>query len=430
MSSTPPDLPRPAAASADAAPPYVRIHGINIYVRDQDRALDFYLRKLGFQLAFDARLQNGQRWVAVAPPEGNTVLVLIAPRRNTPEYKLIGRATHVVFVTEDVIARVREWSGRGVRFLGAPRLNRIKYDEFQTSRAEGVIIGKERPVWGGAVARFRDADGNTFALFSFDEITHSIEAQRRAAQERAEQERRAAQELEIAKQVQSRLFPQTRPPLSGLDYAGMCIQARQVGGDYYDFLPLGEGRLGLVIGDISGKGIAAALLMANLQANLRSQCAIAVDEPQRMLRAVNHLFCQSTTDGAFATLFFAEYEDSTGRLRYANCGHHPALLLRRGGAVERLSATTTVLGIFDSWDCAIAERQLQPGDTLALYTDGITEARDDAEEEFGEERLAAALEAHAALEPGDLLRAVVADVRRHSPREQQDDITLIIARRR
>jgi serine phosphatase RsbU (regulator of sigma subunit) len=193
---------------------------------------------------------------------------------------------------------------------------------------------------------------------------------------------------------------------------------------------LGEGRLGLVIGDISGKGIAAALLMANLQANLRSQCAIAVDEPQRMLRAVNHLFCQSTTDGAFATLFFAEYEDSTGRLRYANCGHHPALLLRRGGAVERLSATTTVLGIFDSWDCAIAERQLQPGDTLALYTDGITEARDDAEEEFGEERLAAALEAHAALEPGDLLRAVVADVRRHSPREQQDDITLIIARRR
>ena len=429
MSSVPPNLPSPAP-STNEAQPYVRIHGINIYVRDQDRALNFYLNQLGFQLAFDARLQNGQRWVAVSPPEGNTLLMLIVPRKNSPEQKLIGRATHVVFVTEDVAARVREWASRGVRFIGTPRLNRIRYDETQTSRAEGVIIGKERPIWGGAVARFRDADGNTFALFSFDEITHAIEEQRRTAQEKLEQERRAAQELEIAKQVQSRLFPQTLPPLAGLDYAGMCIQARQVGGDYYDFLQLGDGRLGLVIGDISGKGIAAALLMANLQANLRSQCAIAVDEPQRMLRAVNHLFCQSTTDGAFATLLFAEYEDSTGRLRYANCGHLPALVLRRNGSVERLSATATVLGIFSQWDCTIAEQQLDPGDTLALYTDGITEARNSADDEFGEQRLAAALQSHAALEPTDLLRAVVSDVRRHSPRDQQDDLTLIIARRR
>lgn len=172
---------RQAALPDAALAPYLRLHGVNIFVRDQDRALAFYVGQLGFQLAFDARLQNGERWVAVAPPDGHTVLTLIVPKKNSPESKLIGRATQVVFVTEDVAARFRDWSRRGVRFLSPPRLNRIKYDETQTSQAEGVIIGKEHPIWGGAYARFRDPDGNTFGLFSFDEITHAIEAQRSAA---------------------------------------------------------------------------------------------------------------------------------------------------------------------------------------------------------------------------------------------------------
>src|SRR5204862_6579951 len=116
------------------------------------------------------------------------------------------------------------------------------------------------------------------------------EAQRRAAAEKLEGERRAAQELEIAKQVQARLFPQTSPPMRTLEYAGICIQARQVGGDYYDFMNLGRERLGFVIGDNSGKGIGAALLMANLQANLRSQSAIALEQPQTFLKSVNQLF--------------------------------------------------------------------------------------------------------------------------------------------
>src|SRR3989475_12952663 len=109
-----------------------------------------------------------------------------------------------------------------------------------------------------------------------DQSTRQIEQERQVAAAKIESERRPLQELEIAQQVQARLFPQTLPPLRTLDYAGTCIQARQVGGDYYDFLNLGQERLGLVIGDISGKGIAAALLMANLQANVRSQCAIGL----------------------------------------------------------------------------------------------------------------------------------------------------------
>ena len=147
-----------------------------------------------------------------------------------------------------------------------------------------MLLGKKTPIWGGVFTRFEDIDRNSFALVSFDEMTQAAEAQRRNAAEKLESERRAAHELAIAKQVQARLFPQTLPVLRTLEYAGLCMQARQVGGDYYDFLNLGRERLGLVVGDIAGKGIAAALLMANLQANLRSQCTVAWDDPQRLLR--------------------------------------------------------------------------------------------------------------------------------------------------
>jgi serine phosphatase RsbU (regulator of sigma subunit) len=275
---------------------------------------------------------------------------------------------------------------------------------------------------------FKDPDGNSFALVSFDEVTHAVEAQRRAIAEKQEAERRVAQELEIAKQVQARLFPQDLPRLASLEYAGVCIQARQVGGDYYDFLALGEGRLGLVVGDIAGKGMAAALLMANLQANLRSQCAIALDQPERLLRSVNHLFCENTADAAYATLFFAEYDDLSGRLRFANCGHLAALLLHADHTLTRLDSTCTVLGLFKDWDCSIEECSLLPGDALALYTDGVTEACNDAGEEFGEERLLDALGRYRQRPAQMLLSAVVDEVHEFSPHEQQDDITLIVAK--
>ena len=418
-----------SAVRLDRQDPYLRLQSVTIFVRDLDRSLHFYVKQLGFQLAFDARSQEfaGRRFVTVAPPDGTANLTLLVPERDSEQHKLIGRHTQVTFVTEDVLAKFREWSARGVRFLVNPRLRRLKYPVRQKT-ASSPPPAEQPPIWGGVFARFRDPDGNSFSLVSFDEVTHAVEAQRRALAEKIETERRAAQELDIAKQVQARLFPQKLPPLKNLEYAGICRQARQVGGDYYDFLDLGSDRLGFVIGDISGKGIAAALLMANLQANLRSQSAIAVDQPQRLLGSVNQLFCENTTDGAFATLFFAEYEDATRRLRYANCGHLPALLLRCNDSIERLESTATVLGVFKRWDCEISETQISPGDILALYTDGITESFNDAGEQFGEERLAAALCRNRMLSSDDLLNTIVDKVREFSPREQQDDITLIIAK--
>ena len=147
-----------------------------------------------------------------------------------------------------------------------------------------------------------------------------------------------------------------------------------------------------------------------------------------LLRPVNQLFYENTTDGAYATLFFAEYDDKVRRLRYANCGHFSALLLRSDDTVERLHSTCTVLGLFKEWDCLITETLLFSGDTLALYTDGITESVNEAEEEFGEQRLIEALRRHRELSSEDLLGSIVNEVKQFSPHEQGDDITLIVAK--
>jgi serine phosphatase RsbU (regulator of sigma subunit)/predicted enzyme related to lactoylglutathione lyase len=390
----------------DRRAPYLRIFFSTVFVRDHDRSLRFYLDQLGFSLVVDNRFEGGGRWVGVAPPDGNAILALVVPDPGSEEYDLIGRTRQIVFITEDINAMYEEWRKRGVRLHHPP----------------------QTPIWGGMFTTFEDVDGNSFVLVASDEMSREIEAQRIAIAEKLESERRAAQEMEIAKQVQARLFPQTLPSLRTLDYAGLCIQARQVGGDYYDFLNLGRERLGLVIGDVSGKGIAAALMMANLQANLRSQCAIAVDQPRRLLRSVNQLFYDNTTDSAYATLFFAEYDDGAKRLRYANCGHLSALLLRSDGVLERLDSTSTVLGLFNEWDCSMGESRLFSGDTLALYTDGVTESFNDAGEEFGEERLVEALRRRRGLSSQALIAAIVDELRQFSPYEQRDDITLIVAK--
>ncbi len=246
--------------------------------------------------------------------------------------------------------------------------------------------------------------------------------------ERIEAERRIAQEMEYAKQVQARLLPQRLPSMKTLQYAGVCIQARQVGGDYYDFLELRPGRLALVLADIAGKGISGALLMANLQANLRSQYAVALDDLPRLLKSVNQLFYENSGDSSYATLFFADYDDTSRRLRYVNCGHLSPLLLRAEGRLERLTTTATVLGLFQKWECSVAEVQVAAGDILVLYTDGVTEAENREGEQFGESRLAETTLTQRHLPIPSLLEAIVAAVQEFSYGEQADDITLVLAR--
>src|SRR5467141_2372875 len=177
--------------------PHLRLHCVNVFVRDQDRSLRFFVDQLGFNVAFDTRVQSGERWVGVAPPDGAAILSLIVPKPNSEQYKLIGRATQVVFVTEDVTSKFLEWSKRGVRFHSTPRLKRIRYQTHAAQNAAvavaaasesaetsstvsrtHMLLGEETPIWGGTVARFRDIDGNAFSLVSFDEFTYDLEAER------------------------------------------------------------------------------------------------------------------------------------------------------------------------------------------------------------------------------------------------------------
>jgi serine phosphatase RsbU (regulator of sigma subunit) len=145
---------------------------------------------------------------------------------------------------------------------------------------------------------------------------------------------------------------------------------------------------------------------------------------------VNQLFCENSSDSSYATLFFADYDDSSGRLRYVNCGHLPPLLLRADGQLERLSATATVLGLFEKWECSVAEVQLAAGDTMVLYTDGVTEAENVQDEQFGESRLIETMLAQRHLPVRSLLETIVETVQKFSEGEQADDITLVLARYR
>jgi serine phosphatase RsbU (regulator of sigma subunit) len=236
---------------------------------------------------------------------------------------------------------------------------------------------------------------------------------------------RAALDVSLAREVQARLLPRRFPHMDTLSYAGVSLPAELVGGDYYDFLDLGLGYLGIAVGDVSGKGLAAALLMANLQAHVRGQCALALEDIACLLRSVNRLFQESTPPGSYATLFFAEYHDVDRRLRYVNCGHPPALLCRRNATVERLGATATVLGLGEDWDCDVVEKQLLPGDRLIVYTDGITEAMNERGEEFGEFRLAGLLRAEPQAPAAGLLESILEGARQFAGQPFRDDVTLV-----
>lgn len=386
--------------------PYLCLHFVIVFVRDQERSLHFYVENLGFRVAVDHRFEDGRRWIEVAPPDGSAHIGLAPVEPGADIESLIGQETRIWFITENVNRKYEEWRARGVHFRFPP----------------------QAPVWGGIHTRFEDPDGNSFGLAGFDELTRGVEAKRRALAQKYEAERRATQEIEIARQVQARLFPQVHPEVKTLEYAGLCLQARQVGGDYFDFLDLGQQRLGLVIGDVSGKGIAAALLMANLQANLRGQCALVLTEPELFLRSVNHLFYGNTVESAYASLFFAEYDAESCRLRYANCGHLSGLILRSNNDLCRLDSTATLVGLFPDWECRFADFKLEPGDLLALYTDGVTEAGNDRGEEFGEENLIQRLRHYREQPCQAVVEAITSEVCALSPGDQQDDITLILAR--
>jgi len=235
-------------------------------------------------------------------------------------------------------------------------------------------------------------------------------------------------EMRSAGRVQARLQLRTLPALETLDYAGLCLSGHEVGGDFYDFLTPRRGRLALIVGDVSGKGVPAALMMAALQANLRSHYALSSNDLERRIESVHRQFFECTASQHYASLFVGEYDDASGRLRYANCGHVPPLILHDDCSVTRLDSTATVLGMFENWEGCVAEVRLSHGDLLVLATDGILEAADRDGEHFGESRLLSEVVKHRLLSPDRLIRTIVREVRAHEEDRQMDDQTLVVAR--
>ena len=205
------------------------------------------------------------------------------------------------------------------------------------------------------------------------------------------QRERISRDLEIAREVQERLFPQTRPEIPGVDLAGFCRPAQVVGGDYYDFFLLSstsanEAPLALALGDISGKGISASLVMASLRASLRSIAGLRQGDLGTLISRVNDIVYQSSTSSRYATFFYAEYDPFTHLLTYVNAGHNPPYVLR-GTETIALEPTGTVVGLLPDADYAQATLQLHPGDVLIAFTDGISEAMNHQDEEWGEHRM-------------------------------------------
>jgi predicted permease len=248
--------------------------------------------------------------------------------------------------------------------------------------------------------------------------------------DRALEQERVRRDLALAAEVQRRLLPTEQPSVAGLSLAAFTLPARTVGGDYYDFIDLPDGRIGLALADIAGKGIAAALLMSVVQASLR---VIAEGEVTcaELAAKMNRFLYRSTSTSSYATFFYAQIDPGRGRLRYVNAGHNPPYLVRRTGAgvdIIELSEGGTVLGLFPDMPYQDADVEVRPGDLLVAFTDGVSEARSAADEEFGEERLKALLRDVAGA-PAAEVSAVLADRMRawSTGAEQHDDLTFVVA---
>jgi sigma-B regulation protein RsbU (phosphoserine phosphatase) len=240
---------------------------------------------------------------------------------------------------------------------------------------------------------------------------------------------RIEDQLKTAREVQSGLLPATPPDLPGYDVAAVNLPTWAIGGDYYDYVPLGGGRLGVVVADVSGKGIPAALIMATFRAALRTEMRRQANLPA-VAAELNRVVLESRDASRFVTAVCAVLDPPSGRLDYVNCGHNPPLLLRGHGGHEMLRRGGPALGLLADEGFEAGSAVLDPGDCLFLYTDGVVEPADAKDAEFGVERLEGAVRGAMGRPAADALRAVIDATRAFSGREPyDDDFTLVVVRR-
>ncbi len=237
------------------------------------------------------------------------------------------------------------------------------------------------------------------------------------------------QEVHLAYEIQMNLMPDKAPPIEGYDLAGLSIPAQSVGGDYFDYIPIDEGRLVICLGDVSGKGLPAALLMSNLQATLRGQAQFGASVHESIEHA-NQLLTLSIRKGSFVTLFYGVLCPETHSFRYSNAGHNRPYICKPDGTVTALELGGLVLGFLGTQKYREEELLFEPGDLLFIFSDGVTEAMSPSREQFEEDRLEALLAEAGNASAEEVLNRVLSAVREHAAgAEQNDDITMVAIRR-
>jgi phosphoserine phosphatase RsbU/P len=314
---------------------------------------------------------------------------------------------------------------RGVRLASCEKC--LVVPIMVSGRRLGVLAVADKESRDGRVLDFMPADARLLSLFA-NQAAAAIETARlhRAAIESERIER----EMELAAAIQREILPHSLPEVAGVELAAANLPTRHVGGDYYDLIPLSRGRLAFLVADVSGKGVPAALLVSTVHAAVHLQIDEAKTVVDLVKRIDRHLRRYAATR-KFLTLFFGLLEPDTGQLTYVSAGHNPALLLRRAGPLVRLNSTGVPVGMFPDASWRQETLTLSPGDLLCVYTDGVTEAVNVEEEEFGMERLSALIGAGRDMPLSGLCDRVLADVADFAAdMPQYDDQTLLLLRRK
>jgi len=387
-----------------------------------------------FREAYDAErilgdLGDRVRTIVEAGPLLETVTRTISESLHVPRVAALLPGPDGFAVPEPLLERLRR--GEVVRDRGA--LAGLGAELLLPLSVKDKLLGalslgpklSEEPYSPSDVRLLRSVTTQTSLALENSRLTEAVAAE-------VARRERLNRELEIAREVQEQLFPQSYPKLPGLDLAGHCRPARGVGGDYYDFLSLPDGRLGIAIGDISGKGIPAALLMAGLQASLRSQTLAAPPDLTVMMGNLNRLICESSPANRYATFFYGEFDPRTRRMTYVNAGHNAPMLFRRGepaAAPIRLEAGGPVIGLLELVEFQQGDVGLEAGDVLVGFTDGVSEAMDPKGEEWGEESLARVVRDCDALPAEGLIHRIMEGADAFAAGAvQHDDMTLIVVR--
>ncbi len=307
-----------------------------------------------------------------------------------------------------------------------------------TTAVHDLYEGTERVMEGDFSHRIRSVGRDQIASLSqsFNRMTENLERLLKVAKEKE----RLQADLEIASEVQRELYPRTVPHLDSLTLRALCHPARTVSGDFYDYQMLAPGKIALLLGDVAGKGISAALLMATIQSSFRALIRECMDRSKteadycwstaRLVTRLNEQVYATSSPEKYATLFLAIYDESDGILEYTNAGHLPPVLIR-GSQIEHLAVDGTVVGAFARVPYGASRLQMQKDDLLIAYTDGVSEPENEYEEMFGEERLIELVQQQFHRGDEEIMQSVVDAVQKWTGTpEMQDDLTLLIVRKR